>query len=373
MATRRIFLQSSAAVLGAAGSGLLPRSLSALMTEPPVAKLKILILGGTGFIGPYQVQYALDRGHALTLFNRGKTNPGLFPNVERLTGDRANDLASLENREWDVVIDNSATDPTWVERSAQLLAARVKRYVFVSTRSVYKDTSRIPMTIEAEVFTRQNTPLREGQALPYGLAKAESEKMALKFFPGRTLVVRPSLIVGPGDLTDRFTYWPVRIERGGEVMAPGDGSDPVQVIDARDLSEWMIRLCEMDTTGIYNALGPKVGRTFREFLSGIKDAIPSSTATFTWVDYEFCTKYDLRGYREFPVWQAARNGHEGFGRFDISRELALGVTFRPLPLTVKDTLEYFHAQTPERQETLKAGITAEREAEMLGLWKSRKP
>lgn len=373
MTTRRTFLQSSAVTLGAVGAGLVPRSLAALITPQPKAKLKVLILGGTGFIGPYQVQYALDRGHTLTLFNRGKTNPGLFPNVERLTGDRANDLKSLENREWDVVIDNSATDPTWVERSAQLLAPKVKRYVFVSTRSVYKDTSRIPMTIDAQVFTRENTPVAEGRPLPYGLAKAESEKMAMKYFPGRALVVRPSLIVGPGDLTDRFTYWPVRIERGGEVLAPGDGSDPVQVIDARDLSEWMIRLCEMETTGTYNALGPKNGRTFKELLTGIKAVIPKSTATFTWVDYDFCTAHDLRGYREFPVWQAARNGHEGFARFDISRELALGVTFRPLPVTVKDTLEYFHAQTPERQETLKAGITAEREAEMLALWKARKP
>ena len=228
------------------------------------------------------------------------------------------------------------------------------------------------MTIEAEVFTRENTPVRDGASLPYGLAKAESEKMAMKYFPGRALVVRPSLIVGPGDLTDRFTYWPVRVERGGEVLAPGDGTDPVQVIDARDLSEWMIRLVEKEATGTYNALGPKGGRTFKELLTGIKAAIPGSNATFTWIDYDFLTANELRGYREIPVWQAARNGREGFARFDISRELALGVTFRPLDVTVRDTLSYFHAQPPERQETLKAGIPPEREAAVLKLWKERK-
>src|SRR5262245_45940002 len=155
MTSRRSFIQSAATTVGAFGLGVVPRLMIPVPTRPP--KLRILILGGTGFIGPYQVQYALDRGHTVTLFNRGRTNPQLFPNVGKLVGDRANDLKSLEGRDWDVVIDNSATDPRWVERSASLLKDRVKRYVFVSTRSVYFDTSRIPMTIEAPVFTRQNT------------------------------------------------------------------------------------------------------------------------------------------------------------------------------------------------------------------------
>ena len=245
--SRRDFLRLAAAAGGAVGLGLpiAARRANAASRAPldasranaaPAAKLRILILGGTGFIGPYQVQYALDRGHTLTLFNRGQTNPGLFPSVEKLIGDRNGKLDALVGRSWDVVIDNSATDPNWVEMSAKLLQKSVKQYVFVSTRSVYFDTSRIPMTIDAPVFTRENTKVDSGKALPYGLAKAESEKTAQKYFPGRTLVVRPSLIVGPGDLTDRFTYWPVRIERGGEVLAPGDGTDPVQIIDARDLS-----------------------------------------------------------------------------------------------------------------------------------------
>ena len=336
----------------------------------PLAPLDILILGGTGFIGPYQVRYARERGHKVTLFNRGRTNPSLFPNVENLTGDRSSDLRSLEGRKWDVVIDNSATDPTWVERSARLLQKAVKQYIFISTRSVYFDTSRVPMTVDAPVCTPENTPVPAGKPLPYCLAKALSEKTLRGLMGDRTLIVRPSLVVGPGDLTDRFTYWPVRIERGGEVLAPGDGSDWVQIIDARDLAEWMIRLAEMGTMGTYNALGPKQPRTFAELLHGIK-AVTTSDATFTWVDHDFLIAHQVRPYQEMPVWMPSRDGKEGFARFDITREIELGLTFRSLAVTARDTLDYYHAQSPERQEKLRAGISPEREAEVLAAWKRR--
>lgn len=376
MPSRRRFLQQSAA-LGAALS--VGRRLAAAPVSTPApstserasAPLRILVLGGTGFIGPYHVQYALDRGHTVTMFNRGRTNTQLFPNVEKLIGDRTNDLKSLEGRSWDVVIDNSATDPTWVERSASLLAPRVKRYVFTSTRSVYFDTSRVPMTSDAPVFTRENTKVEQGRPLPYGLAKAEAEKIAQKYFPGRALIVRPSLIVGPGDLTDRFTYWPVRLERGGEVLCPGDGTDRVQVIDVRDLCEWMVRLCEMETVGVYNGLGPKNGYSFAELLYGMK-ALTTSNCTYTWVDTDFLYANQVRGYQELPVWMPSRNGREGFARFDLTKELALGLTYRPLAVTVRDTLDYYHAQPAERQATLRAGLTPEREAEVLRLWKTAK-
>lgn len=363
---RRSFLRMAAAT---GALSLAPQRVRSMLV-PRRSGLRILILGGTGFIGPYQVQYALDRGHTVTLFNRGRTNPQLFPTVEKLIGDRNNDLRALEGRDWDVVIDNASSNPDWVDRSASLLSKRIGLYVFVSTRSVYKDTSRVPMTIEAEVFTPENTPVKPGEPLPYGLAKVLSERAAEKHCPGRTLVVRPSLIVGPGDLTDRFTYWPVRIERGGEVLAPGDGTDWVQIIDVRDLCEWMIRLAEQKVTGIYNALGPKNPRSFAELLYGIK-AATTSEATFTWVDTDFLTARNVRGYREMPVWMPARDGREGFGRFDISREVALGLTFRPLAVTTRDTLDYYHAQSPERQEKLRAGITPEREAEVLAAWHAR--
>ncbi len=374
--SRRDFVRSAAsAATGALGLGLIP-SLTPhnfgihVRRQQPRVKLRILVLGGTNFIGPYHVQHALDRGHTITLFNRGRTNPQLFPSVEKLIGDRNGDLKSLEGREWDVVIDNSATDPKWVELTANLLSKSVKRYVFTSTRSVYADTSRVPMTVDAPVFTRETTTVQPGRDLPYGLAKAESEKTAYKHFPGRTLVVRPSLIVGPGDLTDRYTYWPVRIERGGEVLAPGDGSDRVQVIDVRDLCEWMIRLCENEVVGTYNGLGPRNGYSFAELLHGIK-AVTTSDAVLTWVDTDFLTMHDVRGYREMPVWQPSRGRTAGFGRFDITREVSLGLTFRPLAVTAKDTLDYYHAQSAERQATLRAGITAEREQQVLDAWKTR--
>lgn len=364
--SRRDFVRASGAVAGLAAV----RPFDILLRRHRPAPLKILILGGTGFIGPYQVQYALDRGHTVTLFNRGKTNPQLFPTVEKLTGDRASDLSALVGREWDLVIDNSATDPTWVERSASLLQKAVKRYLFVSTRSVYFDTSRVPMTVDAPVCTRENTPVPEGKPLPYCLAKGLAEAVVRKYFGDRTLIVRPSLIVGPGDLTDRFTYWPVRIERGGEVLAPGDGNDYVQVIDARDLCEWMIRLGEMGTTGTYNGLGPKTPRLFSELLHGIK-AVTTSEATFTWVDADFLEQHQVRPYQEMPVWMPSKGARAGFGRFDISREVELGLTFRPLAVTARDTLDYYHAQPADRQEKLRAGITAEREEEVLAAWRAR--
>ncbi len=373
--SRRSFLQLAAAAGAGTALGLArPLPAASIVAAPAVlrgrrAPLRILILGGTSFIGPYQVQYALDRGHTVTLFNRGRTNPGLFPTVEKLIGDRTGDVSALAGRAWDVVIDNSATDPTWVTRTAALLAPTCKRYYFVSTRSVYRDVSRVPMTIDAEVFTRENTPLREGQALPYGLSKALAEAEAHKYFPGRSLVVRPGLIVGPGDNTDRFTYWPVRIERGGEILAPGDGSDPVQVIDARDLGEWMIRLAEQEAVGVYNAVGPRTPRSFAEFLHGIK-AATTSEGTFTWVPTEFLTQHRVRSYQEMPVWRPAAGGSEGFGRFDLTREVALGLTFRPLAETTRATLDFYHSRPAAEQAQLRAGITAEREAEVLALWKA---
>jgi 2'-hydroxyisoflavone reductase len=381
--SRRDFIRISAATGGALGVGILPAACAHQaapsrrieFTSPPRDKAprprRLLVLGGTGFIGPYQVQYAIDRGHTVTLFNRGRTNPGLFPGVEKLIGDRNGDLKSLEGREWDAVIDNSVqTDPNWVTLSAKLLQDAVKQYVFVSTRSVYADTRRVPMTSEAPVFTLETANWDRSRPMPYGLVKALAEKEAQKYFPGRTTIVRPGLIIGPGDLTDRFTYWPVRIERGGEVLAPGDGSDPVQIIDARDLSEWMIRLVEQNAPGVFNAVGPKNPRSFAELLHGIK-AATTAEATFTWVDADFLAQRRVRPYQEMPVWMPARNGREGFARFDIAPELALGLTFRPLAVTARDTLDYYHAQPAERQTTLRAGLSADREREVLAEWKAR--
>ena len=235
MTTRRDFIQMAAVSGGlvAMTRNPAPQGTPASSTAPP---LRILILGGTSFIGPHQVRYALERGHSVTLFNRGRTNGHLFPEVEKLVGDRNDNLEALKGREWDVVIDNSASRPRWVREAAQLLAGHVDQYLFVSTISVYADNSIVNMDEDGPLLTLENpTPeaLEDARA-NYGPLKALCEAEAERAFPNRTTVVRPGLIVGPGDGTDRFTYWPVRIDRGGEILAPGDPTDAVQFVDARD-------------------------------------------------------------------------------------------------------------------------------------------
>jgi 2'-hydroxyisoflavone reductase len=379
--SRRDFLRLTAAAGGALGlglgsGGLVGNAAAALAPRrgaaagAPGRSLDLLILGGTSFIGPHQVQYALDRGHNVTLFNRGRTNPELFPAAEKLIGDREGDLEALKGRSWDAVIDNSATNPAWVRDTAQLLKDSVGQYVFVSTRSVYRDLSKVPMDKDGPVFTPENTPVAEGQPLPYGLSKSMAEQEAHRAMPGRTTVVRPGLIIGPGDQTDRFTYWPVRIERGGEILAPGDPTDPVQIIDARDLSEWIIRLVEQRDFGVFNGVGPR-RRTFAELLYGIH-AVTTSDVEWTWIPADFLAENGVRPYAEMPVWRPPVGQWRGFARFDLTPEIERGLTFRPLAVTAYDTLEYHHSRPAERKATLRAGITAEREREVLAAWRAHR-
>lgn len=367
---RRQFLAATAAAVGAAAAGAARRPLAALgePTARASAPLRILILGGTSFIGPHQVEYALARGHAITLFNRGQTNPQLFPGVEKLIGDRSGDLRALENRSWDVVIDNSAQQPEWVRLTALLLRDHVRRYLLVSTRSVYADLGSVPSTANSPVRTRENTPVEPGEPLPYGLRKALCEAEARAALGERATIVRPGLIIGPGDETDRFTYWPVRIARGGNVLAPGDGTDPVQIIDARDLAEWMIRLAENDTAGTFNAVGPFVPRPMDELLYGIR-AVTTAETTFTWVDTDWLLAQGVRPYSDLPVWMPARGRNLGFARFDLTPEVATGLTFRSLAATTADTLAWWAAQ-PAARRVLKTGLTAERETELLAAYAS---
>jgi len=247
---RRDFLKTSALAAGALGVGVAP--VSGLADADPRRVLRILILGGTGFIGPHQVRYALERGHSLTLFNRGRTAPELFPEVEQLRGDRAaGELDALRGREWDVVIDNASSNPRWTRESAQLLKDSAGQYLFISTQSVYTSRAEIGIDETAPVG-RPDLPREEWSG--YGPNKVLCEEESERAFPGRATVVRPSLIVGPRDGTDRWTYWVVRTHRGGNMAVPGTPKDPAQIIDARDLSEWVIRLCENETTGIFNGV-----------------------------------------------------------------------------------------------------------------------
>lgn len=368
---RRQFLTTTvAAALGLAAADAARLPAAALSPAAPRRKpLRILILGGTSFIGPHQVEYARARGHTITLFNRGRTNPGLFGDLETLIGDRTGDVRALEGRQWDVVLDNSAQEPEWVQLTGSVLRDNVQRYILVSTRSVYSDLSKVPSTADAPVYTVENTTVEPGQRRPYGLRKALCEKEARAAFGERATIVRPGLIIGPGDETDRFTYWPVRIARGGEVLAPGDGTDPVQIIDARDLSEWMIRLAENDTPGTFNAVGPFTPRPFDELLYGIR-AVTTAETSFTWVDTDFLLERGVRPYSDLPVWMPARGRNLGFARFDLTPEVNAGLTFRSLAQTTADTLAWWAAQPQERQ-VLKTGLSAEREQELLAAWRAR--
>ena len=370
MQSRREFIGRSIAALGAAAA-LDPRSLLAA----PAPK-RILILGGTGFVGPHQVRYALQRGHTVTIFNRGRSAPGMFgKDVEELVGDRATDLTALKGKKWDAVIDESASlssAPEWVKLSADLLKDATDQYLFISTRSVYFDTSRVPMTADAPVLTRENTPIPEGRPLTYGHAKAYAEKEAQAAMPGRVTVVRPGLIVGPEDDTDRFTYWPVRIARGGEVLVPGDGSDHVQIIDVRDLVEFNIKLVEDRMYGVFNAVGPHMGQPFKQFVASIHKGVGSPPATFTWVDAEFLRANGANPYgRELPVFQVMQGRSAGFARFDLTPEIKAGLKFRPTETTARETLAWWRTLPAERQAAIKTGFTPEREKTLLELWHAR--
>ena len=340
-----------------------------IVQEAP-RRLNILILGGTGFIGPFQVRSALDRGHNVTLFNRG-SGRNMFPYLETLRGDRNGDYESLRGRQWDVVIDNATNNRLWIELAAEALKDSVDQFMFVSSRSAYADVSRVPMTAEAPTWTFETAGIpRDQERLPYGLGKAEMERIAQRIMPGRTTILRPGLIIGPGDETDRFTYWPVRIDRGGEVLAPGDGTDPVQIIDVRDFTDFTVRLAEDATMGEFNCVGPRTPRPMAELLYGIR-AVTTTETSFTWVPRDFLAQHGVRPYAEMPVWRPPVDGNEGFARFDLTPEVEAGLTFRSLADTAAATLEYHYARPVERQQNFRAGLSAEREVEVLAAWHAR--
>lgn len=348
------------------------------------APLNILILGGTGFTGPHQVHYAVERGHRVTVFNRGQRQADLPDSVEHLHGDRnaADGLAQLAgDRTWDVVIDNPTTLPHWVRDAGQVLQGRTNQYIFISTISVYADTSRPGMDENTPLAQYEGTdPLsetmdsfRQNVGALYGPLKAASEREAERWFPGMTTVIRPGLIVGPGDESDRFTYWPVRIARGGTVMAPGTPNDPVQIIDARDLAEWTIRMAEQRAFGIYNATGPRAPLSIAEMLYGIRASQSGDNVVrFEWVPQDFLSEHEVYGWSHMPVWVPVRDDNAGFARVNIERAVEQDLSFRPLAVTARDTLDWFLTLPAERQAQLRAGLPAAREVEVLRAWEARR-
>ena len=378
MTTRRDLLKFSALAAAAATLPTLAWAAQSATVERAKKPLNILILGGTGFTGPFQVEYALARGHRVTLFNRGKRPSPEWPGeVEQLHGDRnTGDLKSLEGRKLDVCIDNPTSLPFWVRDAGAVLKGNVGHYLFISTISVYADGSKPGITEEAAlaqykgkdamVETQEN--LRADMENLYGPLKALSEAEAHKQFSKRVTIVRPGYIVGPRDETDRFTYWPHRVAQGGEMLVPGDGADPVQIIDGRDLGEWMVRLAEAGTYGVFNAVGPEKPLTTDAMLQACQ-AATGGKPTYTHVTPEFL---EAQKVEELPIWVSAKSGpYAGYGQVSNARAIAAGLTYRPLETTVTDLMAWFRSLPADRQATLRAGITREKEAELLKLWHVR--
>ena len=361
MPTRRHFLGASLAAAIALG---LPGRLVAQAAQP----LKILVMGGTGFLGPHFVEAARARGHVLTLFNRGKTNPGLFQDIEQLHGDRKLDLSALEGRTWDAVLDTSAYLPGDVTRSATLLAKAVQQYLIVSTVSVYAETDKPDADEDARLIVLPDPTVQQVTAETYGGLKALSEQAAQAAMPGKVTVVRPGLIVGPGDNSDRFTYWPARVARGGEVLAPDSPEAPTQFIDARDLAAFMLHLIETRTFGVFNADAKPGALTMGALVAACQRAADNDS-TAEWVPAAFLEQQKVSPWADMPCWIPATGENAGFGRTSVARAEKAGLSWRPLDETVRDTLAWWQGLPAKRRAKPKAGISPEREAAVLAAWK----
>jgi 2'-hydroxyisoflavone reductase len=341
----------------------------------PVKTLSLLILGGTGFTGPHQVRYALSRGHKVTLFNRGRKPKEWPAAVEELTGDReTNDYASLKGRKFDVCIDNPTSVPHWVRDAALVLKGNINHFIFISTLSVYASNEKADAD-ETDVRAKYDgrdalaetmAGLRKNMAL-YGPLKALSEDESHKQFPGITTVLRPGLIVGPGDETDRFTYWPVRLARGGKVLVP-PSADPVKFIDARDLAEWTIRMTEQRALGDYNAIGPAETLTMGSMLNTIRD-VTGKKADLIEAPLKFLEGNKVAPWSDLPVWVPGQGEDAGMHRRSNAKAIAAGLTFRSVSTTAADTLAWWNLQDEKRRATLRAGLKAERELELLATLK----
>ncbi|MHB8468686.1 MAG: SDR family oxidoreductase [Gaiellaceae bacterium] len=318
--------------------------------------MKLLVLGGTAFLGRHVAETALAAGHDVTTFTRGQTNPGLWPGAEMLTGDRDGGLAALEGRTWDGVVDTSGYVPRVLRQSAELLRDAVARYVFVSSISVYADFGQ-PVA-ESTPVTELEDPASENVDADYGALKAACERVVENVYGGRGASVRAGLIAGPHDPTDRFTYWPRRLAAGGDVLAPGDPEAPVQLVDARDLAAWLVRIAERGPGGVFNATGPAEPRTMRETLEGVRDAV-GSKARLVWVDDRRLLDAAVEPWLELPLWLPG-DDYAGMAQADIARALAAGLAFRPLAATARDTLAWSR-EAGEQRPTL----AREREAEIL--------
>ena len=362
--SRREFLQLSG--LLAAGFALPARA------QTP---LKILILGGTGFVGPHMVRYAVSRGHEVSIFTRGNRQLDV-PGVEHLVGDRNDDHSALSGRSWDVVLDNNSRDYRWVQSSTELLKNAAEHYILISSISAYaiegfgyENWQRLLWEPIVDETTTRLAPAEGwsmGDEAGYGLTKALAEDIVHSAFPNRCAIVRPGLIVGPGDPTDRFTYWPVRLDEGGKVLAPGNPNHANQIIDQRDLTEWMIRLAEGRIAGDFNATGPNYRMTMSTMLGAI-GSIVDSDYSIAWIPEQFLQQQNVAPWSDMPTWIPG----DPLSFISIERAVAAGLTFRTVEQTAQDTLMWDKSRPAEQRQNRQAGLSREREREIIDAWENR--
>jgi len=362
-------------LLSLAAAGSLSAALPAWARK--IKPMKLLILGGTRFIGLHITALALQRGHSVTFFNRGKTHTDRFPEIERIKGDRNGDIDGLENRRWDAVIDNSGYVPRLVKMSADLLAPNVGQYLFTSSISVYPDFS-VPRNEQSPVGTLADPTVEKVDENTYGPLKALCEQAAQRALPGRVTIIRPGLIVGPDDNTDRFTWWPARAARGGEFIAPGAPADPFQIIDARDLAAFTLQALERRITGTYNLVSNPNDFRFGQLTDACiaaakRQAAPADAPRATWIPANFLEAQKVEAWSEMPAWLPAKGDEAAFAGTSNAAARAAGLTITPLAKTVDDTLAWHLTRPAEERDRLKAGIAPDKEAAVLAAWKARAP
>lgn len=350
----------------AAATGVPVTSLAGERSTKPAGALDILVLGGTGFIGPHMVREALARGHGVTLFNRGRTNSGLFPDLETIKGDRAGDLQGLANRRWNAAIDNSGYMPQYVQNSARTLAENIDQYLFISSISAYASFAEAnhegsPLAVledEGAEFSWEN----------YGALKVLCEKrVSEELGKNRTTILRPTYICGPGDTTDRFTYWPVRAQHGGRMLWPGSPAHTMQIIDVRDLATFVIDCLEAKTAGVYNTVTPVNSYTMGDLLQDCQE-ITSTTVEPVWVDDAFVEKNQANQGGELPIWHPQSGEYAHASSVSGERARKAGLRNRPVRETIRDLMTWWDTLPEERVASAKFGMTAEKEAELIAAW-----
>ncbi|MGI9249568.1 MAG: NAD-dependent epimerase/dehydratase family protein [Woeseiaceae bacterium] len=356
---------------GTAVASGIPAAQGAVDKQKGNKVLSILVLGGTGFIGPHMVREALRRGHSVTLFNRGQTNNELFPDLETIRGDRDGGLDGLQGRSWDAVVDNSGYVPRHVQDSARLLAKNTRRYVYISTVSVYADFDS-DNTEDSPLATIADETIEDVTGETYGPLKALCEKrVAAEIEPEQLTVLRPTYIAGPGDRTDRFSYWPIRTRRGGEMIWPGTPADAIQIVDARDLANFVTDSLEQDISGTYNMVNPAGAYT----MGGLLDDSQTVTATQVepvWISEAFAYEHSLVGGRTLPIWHPKTGANAAGGSFSGERAEEAGFENRPERETVRDLLRWWDSLPAERTDKVRAGLEADSEEALVAAWKEQK-